>query len=454
MDSNDPDAQQPVATASQPIEQTEEAEYDVELYAVLLDASVPESAARRIATMQYAKLEAAKLTSQEQPPTKSPPDSAQTSPGSTPRRALTSVFGQQQRIVPLPGQGQRVLTPHGHRHPNVTYRRGGRFVDYGNITFPSFDTIVPPKQLPPGFKANKLPKFSGDMWQLNSWLHDTVWDLKMAGVDPECWTHCVHRALDEPLKTWSIQNIDKLKTWEDYVAALRAEVYPANYYEQLMARLMNLRQRGNMSVRSLATKFIGIVRQMGDREPNESMKVYLFMLALRDDIRSDIRLFQYEYFQEVVDSAVRAETMLSQAEDYRRAHRGSQQAALRALDQQQGSGRGAPGASATQHRGIRSQQQPKPQPATYMDALAGATARSMGSSQKFAAMPTTNRVNPPKLTPEERARCDELGLCYRCRHPGHLAVRCEEFARNGPSAPRPQRFNRGDRRQQGGVSRR
>jgi len=437
------------------MEQSEEPVYDAELYATLVQAGLPDPEARRIAATQHAKLEAVKLTSQAQPPTKSPPESALSSPDSSPRRALASVFGQQQ-AAPLPGRGPRLLTPHGHLHPNVTYERGNRFVDYGNITFNSLDAVVPPKQLPKGFKANKLPKFSGDVWQLNAWLHDVVWDLKMAGVDPECWSYCVHRSLEEPLKTWSLQSIDKLSTWEDYIAALRAEVYPANYYEQLMARLTNLRQRGSMSVRTLANKFINIVRQMGDKEPNESMKKYMFLLALRDDLRNEIRMFQFQNFQEVVDTATRAETMMRQAEDYRKAHRGGQQASLRTMDQQQqGSSRGAPGASATPHRGVQPRGQPRPevQPATYMDALASMPPRNTSPGQAFAAMPA-NRVNPPALTPEERTRCDKQGLCYRCRQPGHLATQCQKYARNGPGTSRPMRNGWNDRRQQGGASRR
>lgn len=35
-----------------------------------------------------------------------------------------------------------------------------------------------------------------------------------------------------------------------------------------------------------------------------------------------------------------------------------------------------------------------------------------------------------KLTPEERKRCDELGLCYRCREGKHFAAECPRFAKN------------------------
>ena len=35
--------------------------------------------------------------------------------------------------------------------------------------------------------------------------------------------------------------------------------------------------------------------------------------------------------------------------------------------------------------------------------------------------------NPPKLTPEERARCIAQKLCFKCRQPGHTTVNCPRY---------------------------
>jgi DNA mismatch repair ATPase MutL len=41
-----------------------------------------------------------------------------------------------------------------------------------------------------------------------------------------------------------------------------------------------------------------------------------------------------------------------------------------------------------------------------------------------------NFVNPPPLNQAWRARCQALGLCRRCRQPGHFAVDCPIYALN------------------------
>ena len=37
-------------------------------------------------------------------------------------------------------------------------------------------------------------------------------------------------------------------------------------------------------------------------------------------------------------------------------------------------------------------------------------------------------IKVSKLTPEERKRCVEKKLCFRCRKPGHLSTACPTFA--------------------------
>ena len=41
-------------------------------------------------------------------------------------------------------------------------------------------------------------------------------------------------------------------------------------------------------------------------------------------------------------------------------------------------------------------------------------------------------VRVGKLTPEERKRCIEKGLCFRCRKPGHLSGECPSFPNKKP----------------------
>ena len=40
-------------------------------------------------------------------------------------------------------------------------------------------------------------------------------------------------------------------------------------------------------------------------------------------------------------------------------------------------------------------------------------------------------IKVSKLTPEERKRCVEKKLCFRCRKPGHLSTACAAFAQRG-----------------------
>ena len=40
-------------------------------------------------------------------------------------------------------------------------------------------------------------------------------------------------------------------------------------------------------------------------------------------------------------------------------------------------------------------------------------------------------IKVSKLTPEERKRCVEKKLCFRCRKPGHLSTACAAFAQKG-----------------------
>ena len=40
-------------------------------------------------------------------------------------------------------------------------------------------------------------------------------------------------------------------------------------------------------------------------------------------------------------------------------------------------------------------------------------------------------IKVSKLTPEERKRCIEKKLCFRCRKPGHLSTTCMSFTQKG-----------------------
>ena len=40
-------------------------------------------------------------------------------------------------------------------------------------------------------------------------------------------------------------------------------------------------------------------------------------------------------------------------------------------------------------------------------------------------------IKVSKLTPEERKRCVEKKLCFRCRKPGHLSTACPAFTQKG-----------------------
>ena len=40
-------------------------------------------------------------------------------------------------------------------------------------------------------------------------------------------------------------------------------------------------------------------------------------------------------------------------------------------------------------------------------------------------------IKVSKLTPEERKRCIEEKLCFRCRKPSHLSTACPAFAQKG-----------------------
>ena len=40
-------------------------------------------------------------------------------------------------------------------------------------------------------------------------------------------------------------------------------------------------------------------------------------------------------------------------------------------------------------------------------------------------------IKVSKLTPEERKRCIEKKLCFRCQKPSHLSTTCAAFAQRG-----------------------
>lgn len=58
-----------------------------------------------------------------------------------------------------------------------------------------------------------------------------------------------------------------------------------------------------------------------------------------------------------------------------------------------------------------------------------------GESNRIPVPMDLGAVSVGKLTPEEREKCLRLGLCLRCRKPGHMAKDCTHFANQPPRAP-------------------
>jgi len=56
--------------------------------------------------------------------------------------------------------------------------------------------------------------------------------------------------------------------------------------------------------------------------------------------------------------------------------------------------------------------------------------RSTSTNNKNTSNNNNHFVNPPPLNQAWRARCQALGLCRRCRQPGHFAIDCPIYALN------------------------
>jgi hypothetical protein len=50
-------------------------------------------------------------------------------------------------------------------------------------------------------------------------------------------------------------------------------------------------------------------------------------------------------------------------------------------------------------------------------------------------------VRVAKLTPDERKRCIEKGLCFRCRKSGHLSNECPHFPSSGKKGKKVQKVS-------------
>jgi Retrotransposon gag protein len=58
-----------------------------------------------------------------------------------------------------------------------------------------------------------------------------------------------------------------------------------------------------------------------------------------------------------------------------------------------------------------------------------------GASNSIPTPMELGAVIVGKLTPEEREKCLRLGLCLRCRKPGHMAKECNQFANQPHRVP-------------------
>jgi len=56
-----------------------------------------------------------------------------------------------------------------------------------------------------------------------------------------------------------------------------------------------------------------------------------------------------------------------------------------------------------------------------------------------------DRISIGKLTPEERQRCQEKGLCFKCRKPGHVGANCTTY-------PKPQESSKQTKEKQRNIA--
>jgi hypothetical protein len=66
------------------------------------------------------------------------------------------------------------------------------------------------------------------------------------------------------------------------------------------------------------------------------------------------------------------------------------------------------------------------QSSTQLSALSGPRQSPPGPGSSLSS----SAPAPGRMTPEERQRCMDNGLCFRCRQPGHVSNRCPRFSGN------------------------
>jgi hypothetical protein len=101
----------------------------------------------------------------------------------------------------------------------------------------------------------------------------------------------------------------KIKSWDQMIAKMKAKFIPRDYQMTLFMRMQNLRQK-LMTVREYTEEFYRLNIRAGHRESDDE-KVVIYLNGLRYEIQDELSMVTIRTIEDAYQMALKAEEKLS-----------------------------------------------------------------------------------------------------------------------------------------------
>lgn len=268
--------------------------------------------------------------------------------------------------------------------------------------------------------------------QVEPWLSQVSTYLKLSHLTgPIAIDHASAYLRDHAATWWRTLCLDAARpnsttqqptTWEDFQQRFRQRFQPVTSKESARKQIYSLMQR--TSVTDYVNRFSEVTCLIDDMSPAE--KLSLFIHGLKDSIKRELEKFPPDDYEAAVLAAERQDAATWRGHST------------------------TPGSSSSGYRSSTSSSY-RPFTYSYPPARATPSCSNGPTPMELGALTNPPRPNPPSqartphppLTPTEKQRRRDRGLCMYCGEPGHTLEYCHHkgrppTSRSNPNGMRPQ----------------